>query len=248
MAASNKNLLREVLEQFPISIVVSSAETGTILWVNSRNLDIAGATSPEQILGRNLLEFLEPAQHAIALRDIQAVARGESPDAVIYRLVRLDGGITNVRIASVPVVFEDQRAILSLVTDVTETERTIEAAAENERRCRQLLDSSPDGILVATDDRIVFANETLATALGFESAQALLGRSVYELVDSSNHRAFREARRGAILKQSPPPQELALVGSSGERFRWIARTTPLRWDGEAATQTVLRDVVVPARA
>lgn len=241
MAASNKNLLREILELFPISIVVSSAETGVILWVNSRNLEIAGATSPEQILGRNLLEFLEPAQHAIALRDIQAVARGESPDAVIYRLVRLDGGITNVRIASVPVSFEDQRAILSLVTDVTETERAIEAAAENERRYLQLLDASPDGIFVATDDRIVFANETLARALGVES-RVLLGRSVYDLVDPDDHRTFRETRRRAILKQSPPAHELGLAWPDAGRVSGTARTTPLRWDGEAATQTVMRDV------
>ncbi|MDZ4063368.1 MAG: PAS domain-containing protein, partial [Coriobacteriia bacterium] len=66
-----KHPLLPILEHLPTSVVISSTATGAILWTNAYNLTIIGATDPNEIVGRNLLDFLPPEQHGIALRDIE---------------------------------------------------------------------------------------------------------------------------------------------------------------------------------
>lgn len=108
----DKNVaLSAVLERLPIATVISDVTTGVLLWANSRNMQIlAGVASPEHLIGRSLLGFIEPAQQAIALRDIEAIARGQSPAPVVYHFRRLDGGAADVQIMSVPLRYGETPA------------------------------------------------------------------------------------------------------------------------------------------
>ena len=115
-----KDALLVILEQLPVAVVITDPTTGVIAWTNAKNLDLVAAADPANLIGRNILEFIQPEQQAVALRDIEAVVRGETPDPVVYHLKRLDGGRADVQISSVPMRYENNPAMLSLVFDLTE--------------------------------------------------------------------------------------------------------------------------------
>lgn len=233
--------LKKILEFLPISIVITSLESGTIIWVNSRDMQLAGATSPDQIVGHNLLEFLNPDQHGIALRDFALVAEGASPPPMMYCLRRLDGGSADVQISSIPVRFEGQRAMLSICADVTEQQRARRACVESEERYRSLVETSPNGVVVILDtEETVYVNPALCGILGTDSPETLLRKPMRSYIHPDELKAVREGRAYVLeTHETIPPTPARLVRLDGEAVSVFAQTTFVRWQGENATQTVL---------
>lgn len=143
----------DILDKLPVSAVVSDASTGKILWTNQYNVALAGATDRSQIIGRSLLEFIRPDQHGIALRDLEAIGRGERPAPVTYHLKGLDGRSTSGLITSTMVQLGGSHAMLSLITDVTLLNRDLETMQEDLDRLRHLVDVTPSGIAVVAEKR-----------------------------------------------------------------------------------------------
>lgn len=237
-----------LLRNLPSSVVVSDVSNGTILWVNTRNLQLIASDAPEQLIGRNLMEFISPEQHAVALRDIEALAHGAQPESVVYHLRRLDGGSVDVLISSVLVEFKGKPAMLSLVSDVSPQQRACRDLAESEERYRNLVDSSPDGLVVVVGESIVFANASFAKAMGV-APEAVVGRKSFDFIDKSFHRSIREARRALVLSGgSMPASPVILVTPSGATIDTSATSSVVRWHGEIATQTVFHDLSATAQA
>lgn len=238
-----RNPLLHVLERLPVSAVISSFEDGRIIWVNARNMELAGVRSPDQILGKNLLSFLPPEQHGVALRDIEAISRGESPPPVVYRLMRLDGGRADVQIASIPITYEGAPAMLSIVADITEQQRALRRLEESEERFRQLVEASPDGIVVVVGDIVRFANRATVCSLGFDETDDIVGHSMFDFIHPDFHRPIREARTNIVMRKgSMPATRVTLLRKDGSLLETAAATTLVHWDGDLATQTVMRDL------
>jgi PAS domain S-box-containing protein len=194
-----------------------------------------------------LLDFIDPSQHEIALRDLQAIAEGQSPPPVTYHLRRIRGGTTDVQIASVLTNLEGKPAMLSLVTDVSDCQQALRNLAESEERYRQLVENSPDGIAVTGNDGVVYANETLWRALGASSEGDVLGKPGLSFVHPDDQATFREIRRRVIRYGKPnPATPVRLVRLDGTIIETTAQTMFVHWGGEPATQTSLRDLATAA--
>lgn len=243
MSPYGQNALLTVLERLPLSAVISNAETGLILWVNAWNIQLAGATQQRQIIGHNLLEFLEPAQHGVALEAFEVASRGESPPPRVYKLRRLDGGSADVQISSVPLRWEGQPAVLSMGTDVTERERALRALADSEQRYRRLVEDSIDGIAVVAGDRLVFVNRALLSALGAEKPEMLLDRAIYDFIDPPDRKGVRASRKRLLLTGDPIARyAVTLVRLDGTQLQTIIQASVVSWEGETAIQIVMHAI------
>lgn len=234
----------KVLDRLPVAAVIASVETGTILWINARHLGLVGATDPAQVVGHSLLEFLAPDQHAIALRDIEAIVRGESPAPVTYRLNNKAGRSASVQISSVPMAFHGQRAMLSLVADVSSQERVIEELRDSEERYRNLVESIRAGLVVVVNGEVAYANPSLLEALGIPADESVVGTSIYDHIGPESRQSVRKALRGVLSTKNPhrDDEPTSVVRRDGTTFRTRTRTTFVHWRGEDATQTIMPDV------
>ena len=128
------------------------------------------------------------------------------------------------------------------VTELTEAERSLQAA-EEQRKLRFLLEASPDPVVILqSTGAIDFANPQFQTLVG-QNREALRGRSVVELVAP----AMRETVLGAIrLSASAPPGarsmfELVGLGATTDRVLEAA-ISPLDTTDGRMLVTTLRDV------
>ena len=241
--------LLEMLSQLPTPMMVCDTATGKVLWVHVPDLSLIGTNDPSHVVGRNLLDFLTPDQHAIALRDIARVAAGEEYVApVIYRLNRLDGGRSAVHASSTQISFNGIPAMLTLMFDMSDREQTLQELQDSEERYRCLIESLPDGIVIIVGTEVGFVNKAASELFGASEPEELVGRSIYDLVDSDSREILKKRQRQIYKTGGALPEvSVRMIGLDGTSFKACLHSTLVTWHGEPAVQTHLRVDDPPVR-
>jgi len=121
--------------------------------------------------------------------------------------------------------------------------RSEAAAAETLERYQTLVESSPNPILVHSGTDVLFVNDRLVELVGADDLTALTDHDPLDFVHSED-RDRLAARVEAILDghDSTGWTEWRLRRLDGD-VRWVeSRGAPIVYDGEPASQVVLRDV------
>ncbi len=115
--------------------------------------------------------------------------------------------------------------------------------SESERRFRELVQGSPDAVVIDQDGHIIFANESAVGLFRAGSVDGLIGRSVYDIVHPSDHEAVR-ARLAAEAGGSTDKKLVVrrLKRLDGTSFHGEVAVAPFHHDGAPARQVVIRDV------
>jgi PAS domain S-box-containing protein len=154
------------------------------------------------------------------------------------------GELRNRQVTSTPVRDRGGTVIgsVSVVRDVTDGRRTMQALRASEQRYRDIVDLSPDAIFVNRADRVVLVNQAALSLFGAERPEQLIGRSPFDLFHPDSHALVRE-RIGKLLQGSKVPvvreRVLRLDGSTREVD---VAAAPFRDDQGIAIQVVLHDV------
>ncbi len=121
------------------------------------------------------------------------------------------------------------------------------ALVESEARYRQLVDRSPEAIVVQVEGRVAFANDSAAQALGFADRSELVGRHLADLRSAHN-------AGGAPLSLARAPGAAGQAGdapvesverykrSDGREVTLEVRSIPIVYEGREATFAVAHNV------
>ncbi len=105
---------------------------GVVVHLNRAALELIGATEPQQVLGRSVLELVHADYHALVSERILKMEQvGEPAARIEEKLVRLDGRVIEVEMSAAPITWHGAPAIALVARDITERRR-----AENARRAR----------------------------------------------------------------------------------------------------------------
>src|SRR5690606_27151316 len=161
---------RQLVELSPDAIHIH--QDGRLVFVNSACVRLFGASKPEDVLGRPLLDFIHPDQRSI-VRGRMKVLYDEQRNlpGMTQKLIRLDGKVVEVDVKAAPFQFEGKPAVQTVVRDISDHIRSEEAL----RRFRTAMDLSPDLILLIDRTRMRFidVNETACTKLGYTREELL---------------------------------------------------------------------------
>ena len=125
---------RRLIELNPDGIYVS--RKGKIIYVNQATIDIWGAKSEDELIGKTIFDLIHPDFRETAKQRYRLMTeQGISVPLIDFLFLRLDGGETHVQAIASPVIFRGETAILTAVRDITEQKR---AEAEKGRLESQL--------------------------------------------------------------------------------------------------------------
>lgn len=130
-----------------------------------------------------------------------------------------------------------------LTRQIDERSQIEASLRDSEARYRNLVELSPDAILVMQDERLVFANNAAARIVGAPSAEELLGRKLIEVIDPAQH-ATHIARTHALQTtgQMLPPQEYRVQRMDGTWTYVEVLAGACRFHKRDAIQIVVRDL------
>ncbi len=155
---------------------------GEIVFANAAALQMFRADPGSDFVGRPILETVHPEERGPLQTSIDASLDGDSADFFEARRVRRDGTVFLGEGRFRTINWKGSSGVLVVMRDVTERVAAQNAMLENEDRYRQIVDLSPNAILVHVDENIVFANPAAVSIFGATEVHDLVGRRMIEFV------------------------------------------------------------------
>ena len=126
---------------------------------------------------------------------------------------------------------------------VIERKRAEEQLQRSEDRSRNLVESSPDALVVYSGGGVIsVANEAAARLVGAKSPDDLIGLTVWDFVHPDDRELIRE--RGRLLAEGEelPLAELRFVRLDGEPLYVESVARPITYEGQPAVQVSARNI------
>ena len=173
-------------------------------------------------------------------RASDVVAMGLSPDPLVMDTCDEIGALARSFYAMSERIYATKRELVDRAADL---ERRNEQLQQSEFRYRQLIDQSPDAVVVHRRGAIVFTNAMAERMFGASDARPLVGLPLLKLVDAADHAVVRQ-RLHAVETSGEPSRltEMRLRRLDGTPFVAEVNGTPITFDGEPAIQTLARDI------
>ena len=193
-----------------------------IKYANPRLAEIA-ARPISELLDTQFTAYLPP-EEVPKLLDLyrRRIANEQAPAFHQTTFLRPDGTLVPVEFNAVLITWQGHPADLVIVRDISERLKSQRALDQSEQRYRQLVQLSPDMILITGQGRVLYINPSGARLLGAARPEDLIGQPIGQYW----HPADREKSLGlmralqsvqyAKSADSPEPEQTPLVI---ERFR-----------------------------
>jgi two-component system, cell cycle sensor histidine kinase and response regulator CckA len=177
----------------------------------------------DEVAGRPLLEYVEPADTGVVARALERVAAGSTEDGFEVRLRASDGRFRWVEWAAT-LVHEDG-LVYAVGRDVTDRRAQEEERRTSEMRFRAAVEGGFDAFLVLEAEagggdvlfRIVDVNSRAASLLGL-AKEELLGRRFDELGFAADRAEFFLDRFRRVYESGVPLQEEYVTQRGDERW------------------------------
>ncbi|MDP2993918.1 MAG: PAS domain S-box protein, partial [Anaerolineales bacterium] len=220
-------------------------DRGALTFANPALARMMGFEYPDQMMGRNFVEFVVPSMvNEVAGYFRQVIKTGQSREAIIVEVVRADGTNAVVEVKSRPIMGDGRVAgTRGVLRDITKRKRAEEALRESEERYRRLVETLPDGVIVHSQGRVVFANPASAKISGAANPAELIGKPVMEFV----HPDYRELALKRIQQSfsegiPAPDMEEKFLRLDGTPIDVQVTAIPFSYAGTSAMLTVFNDI------
>jgi len=239
----SEELYRDLFDNAPVGYHEVDAQ-GRLVRVNQTELLMLGY-EPNEMIGRFAWEFVV---EAISREAFAAKIAGTLPLAPFERTFRRKDG------SVLPVMLEERLlhdvdgqvcGIRTTVFDITARKAVERALRESEERYRQLVELSPDAILVHCEGKLVFCNGAAGRLFGAAKPEALLGRRALDFVHAESRELAREQGHKLRGEQaSVPAVELRIVRLDGSPVEVEVLAMPFAHRGKDAVLVVIRDITL----
>lgn len=250
--AESEERFRTMIEWTPEPIVVH--HHGIVLYANPATFKLFGATHPEQIIGKPLLDRIHPDFHATVIQRAAEVARtGVPAPALAETYLRLDGTPLQLEIQGTRILYDGKPAIQVAIHDISarvaaesalrETQESLRQAAEH---TQTILDNLMDGVVSITPEGIVETfNQAASAAFGY-APEEVIGQNISMLMPEVHRRQhdsyLSHYARTGVRNAIGRTLELEGRRKNGDLFPMSLQVSEISVGGKSTYTGVVRDI------
>ena len=233
----------ELLSHIGQSVIATDLQGKVIYWNNAAE-EIYGWSSAEA-MGKSVVVLTPAEQTKEQANEIMKELSGGNSWSGEFLVKRKDGSIFPAYVTDAPIIDSDGKltGIIGISNDITERKRSEEKLQESEEKYRELVEGSPDGIIIHRDGKIVFANRSSASLMRASSIDQLIGKSVIEFV----HPSYKEIVIDKMIEMNKTGKSLPFTE---EKFLRLddsevdveVKAVPIVYDKKSAVQIIVRDI------
>ena len=169
-----------LVERLPIGVAVY--RRGKLLFANAQAHLILGADKSQNLIGTDVLNFVEPEHHQRIIRRMKEVAEGLPGAMVEQKYIRLDGRLIDVETMAFPYNYRGEQCVQIIFRDVTERKQTEAHIRKNEALLAQLFQNVPMAVVLLNEfGKVEQVNKGFEEMFGYTLAE-LRGRSINDFI------------------------------------------------------------------
>ncbi len=169
-----------LVERLPIGVAVY--RRGKLLFANTQAHLILGAHKSQNLIGTDVLNFVEPEHHQRIVRRMKEVAEGLPGAMVEQKYIRLDGTLVDVETMAFPYNYRGDACVQIIFRDVTERKQTEAHIRKNEALLAQLFINVPMAVVLLNEfGKVEQLNKGFEEMFGYTLAE-LKGRSINDFI------------------------------------------------------------------
>ena len=237
----SEELFRVLLESSPDTVLLMGSDF-RYLYANPEAARILNASVGE-IVGKRVSEVL-PADAVdrteAALRRVFETGEPYFSDPTAEFSIR--GIVLESRMVPIKNKRGEVTSVLTIRRDITERKRAERILRESEEKFRNVAEGSPNGIFIARNDTVLYANDRCLDLLGFRNAELLESFPWHAVIAPESLDKIRlhiAQTFGGVLV---PPAEYEGLRKDGSRAPFVFNATLISYEGAPALLGVVTDI------
>ncbi|MFA6128357.1 MAG: PAS domain S-box protein [Bacteroidales bacterium] len=169
----NEVKYRQLAELTPVGLLIHVA--GVIQYANNSAARIFGASAPEDLIGRKVMEFVHPDYQKIVADRIGKISnKGDEAPLIEEKLIRLSGETFYSEVSAIPFTLGGQKAVQVVFNDISKRK----AAEEKVRTLALAIDCINESVsMTDTGNTIIFVNKAFCNTYGYTQDE-LMGHNI----------------------------------------------------------------------
>jgi two-component system sporulation sensor kinase A len=180
-----------------------------------------------------------------AMKNQQKVLAGEEVSGVETYLLRKDGSMFQASVTLSPIKNNKEQiiALVGVERDITDQKLSEQKLQESEQRYRQLIDVSPEPIIVYTDFVITFVNEAAVKLVGAVGKEQILGNSFFDFIHPDYLKALMVQVEQLFVDGKPSQSiEKKILRLDRQVIDVEVTAIPIHYLGKPSIQLLCRDI------
>ena len=233
-----------ILTENVLDIMIHTKINGDILYVSPSCERILGY-SPNEMVNRNHLSFIHADEKKEACIIREGVLTRQEHGRYCYRFRKKDGHYVWVESLCKPIMDPKTNKVLeviSVVRDITERITAEEELKMHNNALSNLIEHSPDAVILVKNQKIHFINETGVKLLGALRKEDLINASILKIIHSDYHQIAIERMEKIRSGVTTEFLEYKIVRLDGTILDAEIKATPTIFQNEFVKHMIIRDM------
>ena len=247
---SSEERYRRLLQRSFDAVVIH--KNGIITLANRAAAGLIGASSPAEIVGKNLLDFVHPDYLDMVRERMVLMASRNEPIAVEVaeeKFVRLDGTAIDVEVVATGFLDNGEPAVQVVFRDITRRRELMDALLLSEEKYRILVEHSQSGVFIIQGRLIRYVNSAFARILGGVPADFIMHDFAAFIAPEDRDMVLERGDRRHRGEAVPETYECRLLKRDGTTRVFVSLDAGLiQYQGGPASMGSIRDITDQKRA
>lgn len=221
---------------------------GRLAYVNRAAVGLFGAKSEVQLVGRPILDLIQPEFRDFALARMKSAAESGTPGpAAELGLVGLDGTRIDAEIQGIPIIYEGKASLMASIRDITARKRTELELGRSRARLRGIIDTATDAIITVDGTQTIVGANPAAAAMFRCALDAMVGAALEQFIPERHRKQhwrdvhdFGDSASGA--RHMGRTRGVTGLRAGGEEFPIDVSISHMNDEGKLLFTAILRDL------
>lgn len=243
----SENLYKTLFNSSKDAIMTIDVETMKFSSGNMAILKMFGLKNLDEFLNKNPWEISPKIQKdgsyskEKALKNIH-IALEEGHTQFEWEHIRANGEIFPVIVTLTNIKTEDKTIIQAIVRDLSQEKQHRKKIYESEEKYKILVESSNDGIFIAQNEMVKYANPKMTEITGY-STDEILNKSFFDFVANEEINRVKALYKNRHNDNKAPENYQSIaISKSGKKIDVNVSVITIKYNGESAIQVILRDI------
>lgn len=197
-----KEEIYRIITENSMDLISKTDENGNILYVSPSCEPLLGF-KPAELIGQSILSLIHKDDIEKVIANHHAALDGNTQTQELYRIQKKDGSFIYLESLFKKLITSKKECeFLSLTRDVTERIRAEEERSNIDKAYRDLVEHSPDAVILVKDNKIIYINETGIRLLKGHDKVDFIAKKIFDFVLPEYHKVF-ENRIEQVKNQIP---------------------------------------------